>query len=112
MGLTQKEVAYELNYSTWTVRNWEKSRVQPSIESIPAIVSFLGYDPFPAPVTLPQHLMASRRENGWTIKNAARAAGVDPGTWGNWERGEAILSQKHHTMVTQLLGISLETLVC
>lgn len=83
MGLMQKEVAELLRVNTWTILNWEKSRTKPPTASIPAIVQFLEYDPFPIPTTLPERLLAKRREMGWTIKDAAEAAGVDPGTWGN-----------------------------
>src|SRR3990172_860195 len=49
MKLTQKEVADQLGVVPWTVLNWEKGRTQPLIKFIPAIVGFLGYDPFPQP---------------------------------------------------------------
>jgi len=90
--------------------NWEKSRTQPSIVSVPAIIRFLGYYPFLKPITLPQQLLATRRENGWTIKNAAEIVGVDPGTWGNWERGQAILYLKHRELMARFLGLSVEIL--
>ena len=103
MGLMQKEVAKLLGVNTWTILNWEKSRTEPPIAVIPAIVRFLGYEPFPKPETLPQCLLAKRREKGWSIKEAAKVVGVDPGTWGNWERGKLILYRKHRELVAQLL---------
>jgi len=48
-----------------------------------------GPDPFLKPTTLPQTLVARRRERGLSIKGAAETAGVDPGTWGDWERGHS-----------------------
>lgn len=50
------------------------------------ILSFLGYNPFPAPKNLSERLLAIRRVNGWTIKEAAGRLGVDEGTWSKWER--------------------------
>jgi len=90
--------------------NWEKGRTRPSIVSIPAIVQFLGYDPFPQPKPISQHLLSKRRAMGWSIKDAAEAVGVDPGTWGNWERGQTILYRKHRALVAQFLGMSVDTL--
>ena len=55
MKLTQKEVADQLGVVPWTVLNWEKGRTQPLIKFIPAIVGFLGYDPFPQPTILSKH---------------------------------------------------------
>jgi|GEM_PF-1724656 len=106
----QKEVAQQLDVNTWTVLNWEKGRTEPPIVSIPAIVQFLGYNPFPQAETLPQHLLAKRRMMGWSIRDAAEAVEVDPGTWGNWERGQMILYRKHRDRVARLLDISVDAL--
>ncbi len=106
LELTQKEVADQLGVVPWTILNWEKGRTEPPIASIPAIVQFLKYDPFPEPKTLPEKLLAKRRVTGWSIKEAAEAAGVDPGTWGNWERGQTILYRHHRMIVAQLLDLS------
>jgi len=110
MRLMQKEVAEQLGVSTWTILNWEKGRTEPPITSIPTIVQFLDYDPFPEPMTLPQHLLAKRREMGWTIKEAARVLGVDPTTWRNWERGKTILYRRHQALVAELLDLSADVL--
>ena len=110
MGLMQKEVAELLSVNTWTILNWEKGRTEPPIASIPAIVQFLEYDPFPKPTTLPQTLLARRRETGLSVKDAAEMVGVDPGTWGNWERGQTILYRRHRELVAQFLGLSVDTL--
>lgn len=110
MGLTQKEVAKLLDVNTWTILNWEKGHTEPPIGSIPAIVRFLGYDPYPQPESLSQHLLAKRREKGWSIKEAAEAIGVDPCTWGNWERGKLILYRQHRTIVARFLDLSADAL--
>ncbi len=110
MGLMQKEAAELFGVNTWTILNWEKGRTEPPIASIPAIMRFLGYDPFPQPETLPQRLIAKRREMGWSIKEAAKAISVDPCTWGNWERGHTILYRKHRVLVAQFLDLSVDIL--
>jgi transcriptional regulator with XRE-family HTH domain len=106
LKLTQKEVAKQLGIVSWTILNWEKGHTEPPIASIRGIIGFLGYDPFPKPETLSQHLLANRRTSGWSIKEAARALNVDPASWGHWERGEAILYRLHRALVTQLLDLS------
>lgn len=106
LGLTQKEVADQLGVVPWTILNWEKGHTQPPVASIPAIARFLGHDPFPEPKTLSQHLLAKRRAMGWSIKEAARVLGVDPTTWGSWERGQMILYRRHRALVVRLLDIS------
>jgi transcriptional regulator with XRE-family HTH domain len=82
LNLTQKEVADQLGVNPWTILNWEKGHTEPPMASIPAIARFLGYDPFPQPETLSQHLLAKRRAMGWSIQEAARELGVDPASWG------------------------------
>jgi hypothetical protein len=47
------------------------------------LVECVGYDAFPESETLPQRLLAKRQEMGWSIKEAARSIGVDPGANGN-----------------------------
>ena len=61
IGLTQKEAASKLGVNPWTILNWEKGHTKPPIASMPLIARFLGYDPFPQPKTLSQHLLAKRR---------------------------------------------------
>jgi transcriptional regulator with XRE-family HTH domain len=58
------------------------------VESIPAIIEFLGRDPFGNAASLSDRLAAARRKRGWTIKQAAEQLGVDEGTWGRWEKTE------------------------
>jgi len=69
---------------------------------------FLGYDPFPRPSSIPERLIAKRRLMGWSIAQAAREIGVDPSSWGDWERGGVILFHRHRKLVARLLGRSKE----
>ena len=93
--LTQKQAALLLEVNPWTVLNWEKGKTEPPVESVPDILRFLGYDPFPEPRTLPERMLAKRRAMGWSIKEAARQLGVDEGTWGTWESGTTIPQGRH-----------------
>ena len=80
LRVSQKEVARRLGWSWRTVFNWEKGKTKPAMEFIPAIIGFLGYDPFPEAASLSGRLAAVRRANGWTIKKAAEQLSVDEGT--------------------------------
>ena len=108
LKLTQRQAAARLGINPWTILNWEKGKTKPPIESIPVILNFLGYDPFPEPKTIPERMLAKRRAMGWSIKEAARQLGVDEGTWGAWERGETILFRKHRALVARFLGLPAE----
>ena len=106
LGLDQKRAAARLGVTIATVSNWEGGRSYPAIDCIPAVLEFLGYDPFPEPVTVPERLLAKRRARGWSIRQAARQIGVDPTTWGDWEQGKVILYRAHRSLVARFLGLT------
>jgi transcriptional regulator with XRE-family HTH domain len=111
LGLTQKQAAERLAINPSTVLNWETGRWAPPIRSMPAILGFLAYDPFPAPTTVGERLLQARRKHGWSIREAASHLGVDSTTWYDWERGELILFRKHRTTVATLLGLDPQQVV-
>jgi transcriptional regulator with XRE-family HTH domain len=106
LKMTKKQAADRLGVGSETVRHWEAGQTQPPIERIPAILRFLGYDPFPEPKSIPDQLLAKRRTMGWSIRQAAAKLRVDSGTWSDWEQGGAILYRSHRVLVAQLLGLS------
>ena len=89
-GFTQAEAAHLLGVSAATVLSWETEKVEPEIRYMPAIIQFLGYDPFPAPTTLSERMLAKRRQMGWSIKEAAAHLGVNEGTWAEWEQSGVV----------------------
>ena len=103
LRLTQEATGEQLGVNSWTVLNWEKGKTQPPVESMPSIIGFLGYNPFPEPSDLSERLLATRRLMGWTIKEAAGQLGVDEGTWGEWESEGCIPWQRYRTMVETFL---------
>ena len=110
LGQFQREAAQQLGVDPCTILNWEKGRTEPLVVAMPAIFRYLGYVPFPPPRCLPQQLLAKRQEMGWTIKEAAKQVGVDPGTWGDWERGQMILYRRHRALIAKMFGLSFNVL--
>lgn len=88
LGLLQAEAAARIGVNLWTYMKWEKDRHEPEDRFYPGIVNFLGYEPWPEPTSLAEALQSERRRRGVAIRTAAVLCGVDPGTWGRWERGE------------------------
>jgi len=68
----QKEVAEALGVEVNTVVGWEIGRAQPKVSYLPRIIAFLGYDPFPAAVSLGERLRAERQRRGLTQHQLAR----------------------------------------
>src|SRR5580658_6941843 len=64
---------------------WERDEREPVDRFWPAIIGYLGREPWPEPETLGERLMAERRRRGLAIFEAAQVVGVDEGTWWWWE---------------------------
>jgi DNA-binding XRE family transcriptional regulator len=107
LGMSQNKTAKTLEVTAQTLLHWEKGQTVPLVQFIPSIIRFLGYDPNPpAPATLAERLRSRRRELGWSKAIAARALGVDPATWSNWEKDGTILVKAHRQLVARFVGLS------
>ncbi len=71
---------------------------------MPAIIRFLGYEPWPVPTTLEGRMRAYRYRNGLSISEAARRAGVDESSWGLWERAGVVPWKRYRERVEAFLG--------
>jgi len=87
-GLKQVEAAELMGVCQTSVLDWESGTKQPRDRQYPAIISFLGYEPWPKPQTFPEKLIAERRRRGISAKAAATIIGVDEGTFARWETDE------------------------
>lgn len=61
VSVTQREIANRMGVNVSTYLLWETDKTAPTVRYWPAIVSFLGYEPWPAPSTLTERLAAKRR---------------------------------------------------
>ena len=52
---------------------------------MPAIIRFLGYDPFPPANTLAEKLLLCRKTLGLSQEKLAKKLGVDESTLADWE---------------------------
>ena len=103
--LTQKQTAVVLGVSQYTIIDWEKGRSDAPVRCGPAILAFLGYDPFSKPETLGHRMLSLRRRMGWSIREAAHRLGVDPGTWGAWERTGRVLWPRYQVLLDSFLAL-------
>src|SRR5262249_16941851 len=90
LGLRQKDVAEQLGVNQKTYENWEQEKYEPEGRFFPAIIRFLGYDPSPAPVSMPDRIRAARRRAGISQRELARRLGLDPATVWAWEAGAVV----------------------
>lgn len=103
LGLTQEEAGERLGVSAWTVLNWEKGKTEPPVASIPVILRFLEYDPFPAPKTLAEELALKRSRLGWPQSRIAEMLGIDEATWAGWEAGRQVPKGRHAELIRGFL---------
>ncbi|MGQ0675639.1 MAG: helix-turn-helix domain-containing protein [Rhodospirillales bacterium] len=104
LELRQKDVGRLLKVDAFTALNWEKDKTIPATRYLPRIVAFLGYDPFPAPETLGERIIATRRRLGIARKKLALRLGVDEGALKRWEEDRmtprgSCLSKIHRFLV-------------
>jgi DNA-binding XRE family transcriptional regulator len=88
LGHRQIDAAAAVGVDPKTWMWWEQDMRQPYVHQYPAIIRYLGYEPWAEPLTLGSSLLAQRRRQGLSIKRAAEIVGVDEGTFGRWESGE------------------------
>ncbi|MEO8593053.1 MAG: recombinase family protein [Candidatus Solibacter sp.] len=86
--MLQREVADQIGVDTTSVFKWEGNTSAPEIRCMPAIITFLGYNPLPEVNGWGARLVRHRSTLGLTQKDTARRLGVDQGTLARWERGE------------------------
>jgi transcriptional regulator with XRE-family HTH domain len=88
LKLLQRQVAEQIGVNKASIGNWESNQSVPSVEYMPAIIRFLGYNPLPPKEDWASRLVQCRTILGLTQKESAHRMGVDPSTLAKWERGK------------------------
>jgi len=89
LGLRQEDVAEQIGVSEASIYNWERNVNSPQLHQLPSVIHFLGYNPLPAPESLAEKLLLSRKLLGITQKEMAKRLGIDPTTLARLERGKS-----------------------
>jgi DNA-binding transcriptional regulator YiaG len=83
-----------------TINNWEKGRSAPTLQALPRLIAFLGYDP--AVERGVTEIARLRRSLGLTQEAFAAEMHVDPSTLARWECGETTPAPSHRARITAL----------
>jgi transcriptional regulator with XRE-family HTH domain len=102
-GLLQKEVAETLGVEVNTVVGWEIGRAQPKVSYLPRITAFLGYEPFPAAVSLDERLRIERYRRGLTQHQLARLLGTTQAVVSLLETGGEVANEEVLAVVRRFL---------
>jgi DNA-binding transcriptional regulator YiaG len=104
LGCSQPRLAGVLQVTVGTLQSWESGDRAPMVRNWPRIIEFLGYDPTPCEEGIPGMLRQWRRRAGLTIRRAAAALGVQPGTWTAWELSAAVPTPDSRRRINALLA--------
>lgn len=104
LNLLQRDAAEKVGVCESTFLHWEQDASTPPVTFLPRICAFLGYDPLPAALTMPERMKRFRERNGYTVKVAAEQFGIDPGTWSAWERGLVTPWARFRNELESLIG--------
>ena len=93
-----------MGVSEWTLMHWEHDRHAPMDRFYPALIRFLGREPWPEPKGLGEQLRAERLRRGLSQKQVATILEVDPQSVRDWEAGKLprhrLSRDKVHAFVT------------
>ena len=106
LALLQRELAARLGVGIETIQGWECGKSVPSVRYVPAIVQFLGYDPFAnQSQRVADRLATKRRELGWTQAQTALHLGVRQSMIARWEAGRAVMDWHKRIAVARFVGL-------
>ena len=89
---------------------WERDEHSPYVYQYPALIEYLGYEPWLEATTLGQRLLIERRRRGLSIAKIAELVGVDEGTWLRWERGEWKVTKRTVPKLSAFLRCAIDDL--
>ena len=110
LGLSCVDAAALLKSDAKSLMWWERDVRLPFVNAYPAIIAFLGYEPWSEPRSLREALLADRRRRGFEIRKAAALIGIDESTWRRWERGEWKPMRRSLAALDQLFGANVAEL--
>ncbi|MGO9337543.1 MAG: helix-turn-helix domain-containing protein [Terracidiphilus sp.] len=86
-----------------TITGWEGNATVPEVRYMPAIIQFLGYNPLPVGIGLPERLATERKALGLSQRKMAKRLGVDPATVMGWEAGRHQPTEKSLDVIAKVL---------
>ena len=126
LGIFQSEAARRLRVSTVTLSRWECDKVHPTWPQQPAVIAYLGFDPFTNPAlgspkgnetrsvaflpsgalaNIGQAIIRHSIKMRKTRKQFAQELGVSPKTVWNWKTGRRHPSHVLRKRIVAFLGL-------
>lgn len=83
---------------------WERDEREPAPQFYPALIRYLGEEPWPVPVSLGERLRAERLRRGLSAREASGLVGADEGAFSWWERGRLPKHRRTKALIEAFLG--------
>ena len=103
IGLRRCDAALQMGVNWKTLMWWERDDRRPADRYYPAVITFLGEEPWPEPQSLGERLTAERRRRGLSIDRAAALIGVDEESFRRWESGGWSPSTRSLALIARFL---------
>jgi transcriptional regulator with XRE-family HTH domain len=100
LKLRQRDVADILGVGQFTYMTWEKDQSEPRPRYYPAIIDWLGYEPFSKPDTEGEALRQARLRRGLTAQEEADAIGIDEQTLLRFENGSSVAPTTRQRLIS------------
>ena len=104
LGLKQSEAAARIGVVTTTYADWEVGRKNPDHPHYPAIIAFLGREPWSEPQTLAERLKAARLRLGFGREGMARLVGIADTTLHACETGRRPTARRTQAVLEAFLA--------
>jgi DNA-binding transcriptional regulator YiaG len=104
IGLTQREAAARIGVCRDALARWEVRPMVPDVQTMPAVIAFLEYNPLPAAQTFPELLLRTRRTLGLGQAELAALLSVPFTTLHSWERGVFAPGPRRKALIEERLA--------
>lgn len=102
-NLTAETTAEQMGVNVHTLALWERGKNYPGVGYLKKIIAFLGYYPFPEPVTLGEKMRKYRQMHGLHLDELAKLLCVAPEIVGKWESAAALPDEKKQRKIEKLM---------
>jgi transcriptional regulator with XRE-family HTH domain len=110
LAIRQDEVARQIMVDESTIVSWELNHKQPTVQYIPRIIEFLGYDPTSncEPRSTGERIRLKRRRLGLSLKELAGILETDQSNLQGWETGRHKPTRKSLALINEFLSCTPE----
>jgi DNA-binding transcriptional regulator YiaG len=108
LGLTQADAAARIGLTRDGLTKWETGLREPGYARMPAVISFLGYNPEPVGQSFAELVKGARRRLGLSQGQVSRLLDVPVDTLRLWEQGKCQPSRARRARIVRCIEVALK----